>query len=380
MKTEAKEKSCRERYSVWGVGNWGANIVKGINPQLRRRVKTVVVNSDLQSLICSNAHIKLQIGKKMTGGRGTGGDKEMGEKAFRESESIIHKSLSGTEVLLLVTGLGGGVGSAVTPALCHLADKMGLFTLVLATQPFEFEGKKKAALFKKSLEQIRQSGACLIWFNLDRLLGRLDENTPYGEAFQRCDQLLQSALESLVAYLTAPPPQGGDCALLKNIFSSGGESVLGTHQEVGPRKLVPIMKGALSNLFLNVHKLSRVKGCLIQIRSGKASSIGEVRQALSGVAEMLNEEVHLAFSIEQDEELGDEVKVNLLVGGVPGEKEEEAISPFPVTMKTDYHPPKQTEIDFAKMTRGSFSDTEPTVRKGEDLDIPTFIRKGEKLV
>jgi len=379
MKTESKEKSIREKYTVCGVGNWGANIVKAINPGLRRRVKTMVVNSDLQSLICSNAQVKLQIGKKTAAGRGTGGDREAGEKAFRESESDIHKSLSGTEVLILVTGLGGGLGSAVTPALCRLTDKMGIFTLVLATQPFEFEGKKKAALFGKSLEEIRKSDSCLIWFNLDRLLGRLDENTPYGEAFQRCDGLLQSALESLIAYLTAPPPQGGDCALLKNIFSSQGESVLGTHQETGSRKLVSIMKGALSNLFLNVHKLSRVRGCLIQIRSGKASSIGELRQAISAVAEMLNEEVHLAFCIEQDEELGDEVKVNLLIGGVPVENEEETSSPFLVTMKTDYHPPKQTEMDFAKMTRGNFSGTEPTVKKGEDLDIPTFIRRGEKL-
>jgi cell division protein FtsZ len=379
MKMGGKQKSCREKIEVWGVGNWGANILKMLDPELNRRVKTVVVNSDLQSLICSSGHHKLQIGKKLTRGRGTGGESKTGERAFQESENLIRKTLGETEILLLITGLGGGLGSAVTPALCRLADEMRILTLVLATRPFEFEGKKKSSVFNKSLEQIRKSDACLVWFNLDRLLGRLDENTPWQKAFQHSDRLLRSAVECLVSYLTAPPGQGGDWAVLKNLFYPGGETILGTHEENDPQKLVVVMKGALSSLFLSVQELNTVNGCLIQIQSGKPLSLGRVRQAISTVAEMLNENVNLAFSVQQQQELGDKVRVNLLVSEKGPGKEKDMSAQLPVTMKAEFHPPKQTEMDFNKLTRGSFSGTEPTVREGEDLDIPTFIRKGDKL-
>jgi hypothetical protein len=36
-------------------------------------------------------------------------------------------------------------------------------------------------------------------------------------------------------------------------------------------------------------------------------------------------------------------------------------------------------IDFNKFTRGVFAETDPTLSDGEDLDIPTFVRKGISL-
>jgi len=50
-----------------------------------------------------------------------------------------------------------------------------------------------------------------------------------------------------------------------------------------------------------------------------------------------------------------------------------------VILNRDGHGPRQEEMDFDKFTRGLFADSEPTSRAGEDLDIPTFIRKGIQL-
>jgi len=379
MNETTESPATRERIALWGVGSWGIATVSRISPEIRRRVKAVALDADLQSLVLSPSTQRIHIGKKLTRGRGTGGDPALGGRVFEEGEGAIRKALSGTEVLLVAAGLSGGVGGGVTPPLCRLAQEMGIFTLALVARPFGFEGKRKATCHQAGLAGIVSAGAFPIAFSLDRLVGRLDDNSPCQEGFAHCDRILTAAAECLIAFLTAPAtPGGGDCALLKNIVSIPGEAMLGLHEESDPDKLVGVMKGALSSLFLSAEELSSVRGCLIQIQSGAALTLGRARQALSAVTGMLAEEAMIGFSIHQDPALGERTRVSLLACGIPGEGER-ARSAFSVVKSARIHPPRQTEMDFNRSTRGRFSEAEPTMVEGEDLDIPTFIRKGEKI-
>jgi cell division protein FtsZ len=379
MNEATESPATREKIALWGVGNWGIATISRISPEIRRRVKNVALDSDLQSLVLSASAQRLHIGKKMTQGRGTGGDPALGGKAFAEGEGAIRKALAGTEVLLAVAGLSGGIGGGVMPPLCRLAQEMGIFTLALVARPFAFEGKRKTACHRAALAGVVSAGAFPIAFSLDRLVGRLDDNSPCQEGFAHCDRILTAAAECLISFLTAPAtPGGGDCALLKNIVSVTGDSMLGLHEESDPGKLVGVMKGALSSLFLSADELASVRGCLIQIQSGAALPLGRARQALSAVTGMLAEEAMIGFSLHQEPALGERTRVSLLVCGIPGEGER-APGAFPVVKNARIHPPRQTELDFNRSTRGRFSEAEPTMVEGEDLDIPTFIRKGEKI-
>jgi len=76
----------------------------------------------------------------------------------------------------------------------------------------------------------------------------------------------------------------------------------------------------------------------------------------------------------------------IVLAGAKGEvKADEPRTPSAVTAgaKRPDHlkPPVQKEIDFdqAKGGRGRFKDVEPTYFDGQDLDTPTFIRRGLKL-
>ncbi len=373
-----RTEAARNAISVWGVGDWGVKILGLVSPECRRRINAVAVNSDMQSLICSPVRNKIPLGKKSTQGLGSGGERDLAEKAFRESEEELRKKLAGSRTLIVVGGLGGGVGSSVIPALCRCAEEMGIFTLVLVTRPFKFEGKKKTALADAAREQLREIKVGLASFSLDRLLGKIDDESPCEEAFEYCDRILKEAIESVISYLTAPTPGGGDCAALGSIFT-GEEAALALNGGSGPEQLVEAIKGAFSRLCLSAEELGRVKGVLVQIRAGGPVPFSQVRRAISSLAEMLSEEADLLYTIQQDKDLGEEVKVSLLVSGLPGESEEKPASAVPVTMSADYHPPKQAKIDFSRAARGRFDKTEPTVIDGEDLDIPTFIRKGVKI-
>lgn len=379
MSETTESTTTRERIALWGVGNFGIATVSRVSPEIRRRVKTVAVDADLQSLVLAAPSLRVHVGKKLTRGRGTGGDAALGAEAFAEGEGALRKALAETEVMLAVAGLSGGIGGGVMPPLCRLAQELGVFTLTLVARPFAFEGRRKAAGHREGLSGVVSAGAFPISFSLDRLVGRLDDNAPCAEGFAHCDRILTAAAECLISFLTSPAtPGGGDCALLKNIVSAPGDSMLGLHEESDPLKLVGAMKGALSSLFLSADELAAVRGCLIQLQSGAALPLGRARQALTAVTEMLNEEAMVGFSLHQDPALGDRTRVSLLACGIPAEGAR-ARSGLPVVKDARIHPPRQTEIDFNRSTRGRFSEAEPTMVEGEDLDIPTFIRKGEKI-
>jgi cell division protein FtsZ len=55
---------------------------------------------------------------------------------------------------------------------------------------------------------------------------------------------------------------------------------------------------------------------------------------------------------------------------------EEAPGLEPVTAQKSSAKPKQETLPLEGVSRGRFDKSEPTLYNGEDLDVPTFIRRG----
>ena len=374
MKNQAET----EKPAVWGVGGQGIRVVFSLPEEVRRLVKPVAVDADIQSLICAPPGRKIRIGSGPAGD-GLGADPEKLEQAFRESEEKIREKLSSVRTLLIAGGLGGGVGSEVIPALCRLAGKMNIQTLAFVTRPFGFEGKKRDRVFRESRERIEKSGAGLVCFSLDRLVGKVDDDTPHQEVFHRCDRILRDAVECAAAYLSAPPEAGGVRSGLGKIFSGPGEAVLGAESAAGPDDLVRSAKSALSSLSLTAAELAGTRGILVQIDSPGSLPFRQVEKAVGAVSGVLGERTELLYIVSRYGRPGPEITFRILAAGIPDRRSRAAPGPLPVAKTAEGARPRQEEIDFNKFTRGAFADSEPTSREGEDLDIPTFVRKGVQL-
>lgn len=368
-----------KKIALWGIGDWGIRIVGSVQPEYSRRVKVVALDTDMQSLVCSPVTHKIAIGENATGGLGSGGDTEKAEKALRENEEKIQEELQSCEFLLIVGGLGGGVGSGVIPQLCDIASRENIITLVLITRPFGFEGKKKKTRFQQAREKIEETSVGLACFSLDRLVGRIGDNTTHDEVFQRCDRILKQAVESVISYLSAPTPPGGDYASLNTLLSQSGETVMGIFESSHPDKLIGAVKGALSDLSLSGSELESARGFLLQIESGEPLPFRQVEQAINSLSGMTGDDAELLYSLNHNKDLEEKIIVRIIAGGIPEREKGKVSTSRPVTLTARGHPGKQTMIDFNKYTRGDFARAEPTVQDGEDLDIPTFVRKGVTL-
>ena len=86
--------------------------------------------------------MKLQLGKKLTRGLGTGANPDVGNRSAEESKEEIISHLEGADMVFITAGMGGGTGTGAAPVIAKIARDLGILTLGIVTTPFPFEGKK----------------------------------------------------------------------------------------------------------------------------------------------------------------------------------------------------------------------------------------------
>ena len=142
---------------VVGVGGGGNNVVNRMVRSGTKGVDFVAVNTDKQVLNASSATYKIQIGEKLTHGKGAGSNPEVGQKAAEESRNQLTKSLEGTDMVFITAGMGGGTGTGAAPVVAEIARELGVLTVGVVTKPFSFEGRRRMMQAEKGIEELRSN-------------------------------------------------------------------------------------------------------------------------------------------------------------------------------------------------------------------------------
>src|SRR3982751_400432 len=95
---------------IVGVGGAGSNALDRVVLDGMEKADLIAVNTDVQSLASSVAAHKVQLGRSVTRGLGTGGDPELGYQAAMESAEEIRQALLDARLIFVCAGLGGGTG------------------------------------------------------------------------------------------------------------------------------------------------------------------------------------------------------------------------------------------------------------------------------
>jgi cell division protein FtsZ len=160
------------KVTVVGIGGAGTNIVNGLRDHVEG-VETVAVNTDAQHLFDVNADKKILIGKNITRGMGAL-HPEVGAKAAENSAGIIEETLDG-DIVVLVSGLGGGTGTGAAPIIAEIAKNRAI-TLAIAIKPFTMEGQARNRTAKSGLEALQETLTSVIIIENDSLLKFSDLN------------------------------------------------------------------------------------------------------------------------------------------------------------------------------------------------------------
>ena len=125
---------------VVGIGGGGVNAVNRMIEAGLRGVEFIAVNTDAQTLLMSDAEVKLDIGRETTRGLGAGSDPEVGKNAADEHADEIEEILKGADMVFITAGEGGGTGTGGAPVVAEIARNLGALTIGVVTRPVRLRG------------------------------------------------------------------------------------------------------------------------------------------------------------------------------------------------------------------------------------------------
>jgi cell division protein FtsZ len=303
------------KIKVIGVGGSGGNAISRMMKCKIKGVELIVINADVQDLQKNASHQKIQIGKKLTRGLGTGMNPEIGKKAAEEQREEIRQALNGADMVFLTCGLGGGCGSGATPVVAEIAKSLGALTIAIVTKPFSFEGEQRKEIAESSLRKLKEKVDSLIIISNDKLLSILEPKTTVASAFWFCDEILRQAVQGISDLIILPGIINIDFADVKAIMKNSGSALFGVGLAKGPERAKEATLQALNFPLLNL-SCSGAKGILFNVSGGKDISLSEVEEAAKIITQNVSADARIIFGAIQDEKLKTgEIKVTVIATG-----------------------------------------------------------------
>jgi cell division protein FtsZ len=304
------------RIVVAGIGGAGGNAVDNMIRSGLSGVDFIVINTDNQSLSQSLSDHKVQIGRMLTKGLGTGANPSLGEQAAMEDQELIREALEGADLVFITCGLGGGTGTGASPVVAKIAREMGALTVAIVTKPFDFEGSVRRRHAERGQSDLRSRVDTLITIPNQRLIKIIDEKTPLVEAFRVSDGVLLQCVRSISDLITLPGLINLDFADIRTIMENTGGAVMGVGFGRGENKAAQAFAQASSSPLMEEVVLEGAKGVLINITGGLDMTLHEINRAIEEqVNTKVDSEANIIFGSVIDESMEDQMKVTILATG-----------------------------------------------------------------
>ncbi|MDP6870559.1 MAG: cell division protein FtsZ [Candidatus Poseidoniaceae archaeon] len=311
--------SLQPRIRVYGVGGAGCNAVSRLFDEglfENRFVTGHAINTDAQALLMSPLEDKVLIGRTARG-RGAGGDPSKGETAALESEVSLRKITDDTQLAIITAGMGGGSGTGAAGQIARLAKDQGALTVAVVTYPFNSEGSLRKQNAEWGLERLREHCDTILVIPNERLLeieGVRD--LPLASAFRVGDELLVRAITGVTELLTTDGMVNLDFEDLKSVINSGsGVAMIGLGSASGPGRAEAATLEALHSPLLELD-VSDARGALINVVGGPSLTLGEAERCAKIIQSQISENAKIIWGAAVDDELGDDLRVMLVVTGV----------------------------------------------------------------
>jgi cell division protein FtsZ len=302
---------------VIGVGGGGSNAVNHMYNQGIKGVEFVVCNTDLQALQSSPVPGKLQIGTTLTGGLGAGANPEVGKDAALENKEEIRNLLSeNTKMVFITAGMGGGTGTGAAPIIARVAKDLDILTVGIVTQPFKFEGKKKALIAETGIMELKENCDTVLVILNDKLR-EMYGNLPVTKAFAEADNVLTTAAKGIAEIITVSGYVNVDFEDVKTVMKDSGAAVMGSATISGEQRALKAAEIAISSPLLNNTDILGAKKILLSITSGKEAELqmDELSEITDYIQERAGDEAEVIFGHGVDENLGDAINVTVITTG-----------------------------------------------------------------
>lgn len=397
------------KMKIFGVGGAGGSIVDRMKLDNLERVEMCVINTDGQALQSSPIAEKWLLGRGVTRGLSAGGEASIGRAAAEADAEGLKELVSGPNLIFIVAGLGGGTGSGAAPVLARLARDAGAVVICFAPMPFCNEGSKRREQAEQSLQELQSICHAVVRLPNDLLLQELDEDATVMEAFDLADRWIFEGIHAIWTMVFKTGMINVDFAGLRSALNVGtGVTLFGTGYGSGT-DFVGDALSALERcplLVLPENRFNRqIQQMILHLSGGPDLSMARVNQVMEYVKETFGCKSSVLIGANIDGASNKSLRITVLgvcagateenpvedENASPPEEGRNALRRVVQPAEINSHkggrlpepviPSQQFEFSFQKEheRRGFFERSDVNKYEGQDLDIPTFIRRGIRI-
>ena len=300
---------------VVGIGGCGCNAIDRMLNADIIGVEYIALNTDLQALQNCDSDLKVQLGPKLTGGLGAGGNVETGESSAEESRDEIVESLQDCSMVFIAAGMGGGTGTGAAPVVARIARDLNAITVGVVTRPFEIEGSVKKNRAEQGISALRKEVDTLIVIPNDSLRREAGDDETLSNALERGNRTLKDAVEGIANIISSPGLMNLDFQDIKKVITTGGGAMMGTGCCNGEHRASEAASRAISDPLLENVSIEGAQSLLVSIQASSSMKFAEFHEAVEIVTKAVGPQADVSLGTSIVESMGDKLKVTVIATG-----------------------------------------------------------------
>jgi cell division protein FtsZ len=325
MNLQAPEiRELKPRITVFGVGGAGGNAVNNMIATGLQGVEFVVANTDAQALSSSRCERIIQMGAQATQGLGAGSQPDVGRSAAEEVIDEIRDYLSGSHMVFITGGMGGGTGTGGSPVVARIAREMGILTIGVVTKPFHFEGARRMRTAESGILEMQKAVDTLIVIPNQNLFRVATERTTFADAFAMADKVLYSGVACITDLMVKEGLINLDFADVRSVMRDMGKAMMGTGEASGEKRAITAAEAAIANPLLDDVSMRGAQGLLISITGGNDLTLYEVDEAATRIREEVDQDANIILGATFDQTLDGIIRVSVVATGLDLKKSVDA--------------------------------------------------------
>ncbi len=299
---------------VVGVGGGGGNALNCMATSGIKDIEFVAVNTDAMALKNSRATAKIQIGAKLTKGRGAGNKPEIGARSAEENKEEIAAAIKGANMVFITAGMGGGTGTGAAPVVAAIAKEMEILTVAVVTKPFLFEREQKMKQAEEGIEELKKHVDSLVVIPNERLLVGNEKPLTMRESFALADDILKTGVKSISDLITEEGFINLDFADVSSIMKDAGYAHMAIGHGTGKDKAVEAANKVITSPLLET-SISGATKLLINIVMSEDVLASDVDTVTKLITDAAADGVEIIFGTSFKEDLQDEILVTVIAAG-----------------------------------------------------------------
>ncbi len=370
------------RIKVVGVGGGGNSVLLRLAEDRIPGIELLGVNTEAKQLsLLKDAGIEvLQIGERLTKGRGTGGVAEIGAKAAETDLAIIEQALKDVDLVFITAGMGGGVGTGAAPVIAQVVKKLGMLSVGVVTVPFSFEGKRKLRAAEEGVEALREQLDALLVVHNDNLMNLPgNKRMTLMQSFKAADGILRQAILCISEVILVTGVINVDFADVVSIFrqNPSSDALLGIGESRSGSVIEAVQHAIESPLVERA--LDGARGLILNISGDETLPLFEVSEAMEYVTAHTHPDINIVFGTIVDPTLSGSVRATLVATDFVDSADEYGMPKAPLRQSVSARRPQTTRPAAIKQERQPVRESpqppqEAPKQKNFELTLPKFLQ------